>query len=187
MNECDPAGGAARAAAIARVPVYAFAGWYDSGSVVSGARLLTTSGAERRLTIGPWTHGARLACSAAQLAAGGSLMPRFDMYADVANWLDEQRAAVGPFEAGEAVHYCGASARWEDGDKLEYGAKGEVVGPSDDDDASVEVRFPGNEDAVDCRQSEPPASTTARIVSRVAAMAMTQGPCRYRWIASPPT
>jgi hypothetical protein len=43
----------------------------------------------------------------------------------------------------------GAAATWDDGDRLVYGARGEVTGPSDDDD-SVEVRFAGNAEVVDC-------------------------------------
>jgi hypothetical protein len=55
------------------------------------------------------------------------------------------------FAAGDTVYYWGASASWDD--RLVHGARGEVAGPSDDDD-SVEVRFAGNADAVDCLLSD---------------------------------
>jgi len=55
----------------------------------------------------------------------------------------------GGFHLGESVYYTGAGEMWDDGDRLEYGARGQIAGVSDDDH-SVEVSFPGNMDIVDC-------------------------------------
>jgi len=48
------------------VSVYNFAGYFDSGSVRASARLhnyMLSKGGDSKLTIGPWTHGARAAWS----------------------------------------------------------------------------------------------------------------------------
>ena len=54
-----------------------YAGWFDSGSVVSAARVQRALG-RGRLVIGPWTHGLRQQCSPHQLSHLAT--PKFDMY-----------------------------------------------------------------------------------------------------------
>lgn len=97
VADLDPATDARRAALAANATaVYAYAGWFDSGSMSSAVRLLddgkTADGAPRvRLTVGPWNHGLRAACDAHANAAGRTT-PRFDMYSDIAAWLQSVRA-----------------------------------------------------------------------------------------------
>jgi hypothetical protein len=53
------------------------------------------------------------------------------------------------------VQYIGTTETWEDGDRLSHGVWGIVLGPSDDDDDnSLEVRFPGCSASIDCLLSD---------------------------------
>ena len=57
----------------------------------------------------------------------------------------------GGFSKGSPVHFCAANHTFPSGDKLEYGAKGEVTGPSQHNaEKEVAVRFPGNKGDIDC-------------------------------------
>ena len=84
--------------------------------------------------------------------------------------VDDGSASAAPtasapaFSPGDVVYYLGVGEVWEDGDRLEFGARGEVTGPSDDVEDSVEVRFVGNKDVVDClftdlSRTPPPRSS----------------------------
>ena len=68
---------------------------------------------------------------------------------------------AGGFKLKEQVYFGGASWTASNGDKVEYGGKGEVVGPYPGRDDVVQVRFPGNTWSVGCRVTElsrtPPA------------------------------
>jgi len=112
VAELDPAS-EARVSALAAsgTAVYAYAGWFDSGSMTSALRLLDeqtrANGAPRvRLTVGPWNHGLRASCDA-HANAGGRTTPRFDMYSDIAAWLSSLRAATpgASDKVDERVHF----------------------------------------------------------------------------------
>jgi putative CocE/NonD family hydrolase len=73
------------------VAVYSVAGYYDSGSVRSSARLhnyMLRNGGNSKLTIGPWTHGCRACWTPTKGAeATKSAYPLFD---DVKRFMDCQ-------------------------------------------------------------------------------------------------
>ena len=81
---------------------------------------------------------------------------------------------AGGFREKEQVYFSGASQTLSTGDTLEYGGKGEVMGPSKVDPAKkVAVRFPGNTRSVPCRVTElrrtPPESSSLKKATREAA------------------
>ena len=60
----------------------------------------------------------------------------------------------GGYTVGEQVYYTGAGETLENGDRLVHGEQGEVLGPArleSHKGKGVEVRFPGNGGAVNCR------------------------------------
>jgi len=59
----------------------------------------------------------------------------------------------GGLKGGDQVFFCGVSRTLRSGDKFEHGTRGEVVGPDTsnvDSNEKVNVRFPGNKNAVGC-------------------------------------
>jgi len=115
VADLDPASDARLVSlAASGTAVYTYAGWFDSGSMVSAIRLLddggacltTPSGQPRvRCTVGPWNPGLRASCDAHANAAGRTT-PRFDMYSDIASWLSSVRAGVpGASTVDERVHF----------------------------------------------------------------------------------
>ena len=58
----------------------------------------------------------------------------------------------GGYVLGEQVYYTGCSKTFEDGDRIEHGKQGEVVGPatSETHKEGVAVLYPGNKGAIDC-------------------------------------
>ena len=59
----------------------------------------------------------------------------------------------GGYTVGEQVYFTGAGEIFEDGDQLEHGKQGEVVGPATCEShmgKGVRVRFPGNKDGISC-------------------------------------
>lgn len=63
----------------------------------------------------------------------------------------------GGAKVGDERFFTGESFRWVDGDKLQYGARGKVVGPAppdDDGDVYLSVLFPGNTSHIDILLSE---------------------------------
>ena len=59
----------------------------------------------------------------------------------------------GGYTVGEQVYFTGAGETFGDGDRLEHGKQGEVVGPAIAEShkgKGVAVRFPGNKDAIQC-------------------------------------
>ena len=61
---------------------------------------------------------------------------------------------AGGFKEGDSLYYCGESETFDDGDKLEFGAKGVVtqarVPLPGTREGGVAVRFPGNRAAMGC-------------------------------------
>ena len=60
---------------------------------------------------------------------------------------------LGGYTVGEQVYYTGASATFENGDRLEHGKQGEMVGPATSESVKgkgVKVRFPGSKRPVNC-------------------------------------
>ena len=58
----------------------------------------------------------------------------------------------GGYCAGDEVFYTAPNETLSGGDRVDYGGKGEVVGPGvgDDKDVCVRVRFPGNQRNTQC-------------------------------------
>jgi putative CocE/NonD family hydrolase len=90
-----------------KVAVYSVAGYYDSASVRSAARLhnyLATHGVDgqSKLTIGPWTHGARSCWSP---SAQGTV-PQFPLFQDVKRFFDcKLKGECDSISGEDPVHY----------------------------------------------------------------------------------
>ena len=106
------------------VSVYSVAGYFDSGSVRSSARLhnyLTLRGADSKLTIGPWTHGARACWSPTKGAS--ATKPQYPLFADVKRYFDcklKDRCASNDGGLGladePALHYfLSGPDEWQNG------------------------------------------------------------------------
>lgn len=80
--------------------VLLYAGWYDSGSVVSANRVIKAIG-RGRMVIGPWTHGLRMACSPHQSLRE----PKYDMYGHVAEWLQRVYQGIENQDPDPAIMY----------------------------------------------------------------------------------
>ena len=65
---------------------------------------------------------------------------------------------LGGYTVGEQVYYTGASATFENGDRVEHGKQGEMVGPATSESVykgkGVKVRFPGSKCPVNCGLSQ---------------------------------
>ena len=60
----------------------------------------------------------------------------------------------GGYAVGEQVYFTGTGETFEDGDRLEHGKQGEVVGPATSEShrgKGVAVLFSGNKSATNCR------------------------------------
>ena len=59
----------------------------------------------------------------------------------------------GGYLLGDQVYYTGDSQTFEDGDRLEQGTRGEVMGPAtiETDKDGMAVLFSGNKEAINCR------------------------------------
>ena len=55
----------------------------------------------------------------------------------------------GGYTVGEQVYFTGTSETFENGDQVEHGKQGEVVGPGTTGEG-VLVRFPGNKGEINC-------------------------------------
>ena len=71
----------------------------------------------------------------------------------------------GGYVVSDKVYYTGTGDTFDDGDRLEHGKQGEVVGPATSERCGgrgLAVLFPGNEGALDCCFTEarrlPPLS-----------------------------
>ena len=57
----------------------------------------------------------------------------------------------GGYTVREQVYFTGAGETIKNGDQLEHGKQGEVVGPATSlNGEGVDVRFPGNKDGISC-------------------------------------
>ena len=66
---------------------------------------------------------------------------------------EPQPPLPGGYVLGEQVYYTGTSATFEDGNRVEHGEQGEVVGPAiweSHGGKGLGVRFPGSERPVTC-------------------------------------
>ena len=72
----------------------------------------------------------------------------------------------GGYTVGEQVYFTWTSESFENGDQVEHGKQGEVVGPGTTGEG-VLVRFPGNKGEINChldhvrrgrRHAQPPAA-----------------------------
>lgn len=76
-----------------RVNIYSVSGWYDGSQFANGsiARFLSNPGADNRLLLGPWDHGARTNGSPFR---GGGPQPQFPVLAEVLRFFDEHLAGL---------------------------------------------------------------------------------------------
>jgi len=78
----------------------------------------------------------------------------------------------GGYLLGDQVYYTGDSQTFEDGDRLEQGTRGEVMGPAtiETDKDGMAVLFSGNKEAINCRLTrvsrEPPPPTTEQLAAQ---------------------
>jgi len=93
---------------LAKVPgqvnIYSISGWYDGSAFVNGsiARFLSNPGADNRLLLGPWDHGARTNGSPWR----GALESEFPLLAEVLRFFDEHLAGMDTGIREEApVHF----------------------------------------------------------------------------------
>ena len=77
---------------------------------------------------------------------------------------------LGGYRIGDATYFAGGDWTFPDGDKLVYGLKGEVVGPTRGEDAATRLtlQFPGNKGPTQClltnlSRTPPPAPTTSTV------------------------
>ena len=99
----------------------------------------------------------------------------------------------GGWKVKDPVYFKGASKTWDDGDKVEYGQQGEVVGPATAKSHSgrglralrgkgVAVLFPGNKGNVQCPLTEvrcPRPALAHRLPSELAVGARSLAASRH--------
>ena len=88
-----------------RVNIYSVSGWYDGSAFVNGsiARFLSNPGADNRLLLGPWDHGARTNGSPWR---DGPALPQFPVLGEVLRFFDEHLAGMDTGLLDEApVHF----------------------------------------------------------------------------------
>lgn len=88
----------------ARVPVYAIAGWYDSGYALGAIRrYLSSSSPDMRVLIGPWGHGARYFYAPGIRAPTAS---SFDLAAEKLRYFDYELKGIGAgFPSLRSIRY----------------------------------------------------------------------------------
>ena len=87
-----------------KVNIYSISGWYDGSAFVNGsiARFLSNPGADNRLLLGPWDHGARTNGSPWRTAVESE----FPLLAEVLRFFDEHLAGMDTGIRAEApVHF----------------------------------------------------------------------------------
>ncbi len=92
-------------AAKGKVAIYSISGWYDGGqySNASISRYLTQAGADDRLLLGPWDHGARTNGSPWR---GAAQEPQFPLMGEVLRFFDEHLCGIDTGLRDEApIHY----------------------------------------------------------------------------------
>ncbi len=88
-----------------QVNIYSVSGWYDGSAFVNGsiARFLSNPGADNRLLLGPWDHGARTNGSPWR---NGAPQPEFPVLGEVLRFFDEHLAGMDTGLRDEApVHF----------------------------------------------------------------------------------
>jgi putative CocE/NonD family hydrolase len=88
-----------------RVNILSVSGWYDGSSFANGAiaRFLSNPGADNRLLLGPWDHGARTNGSPWR---DGGPQPQFPVLGEVLRFFDEHLAGMDTGLRDEApVHF----------------------------------------------------------------------------------
>lgn len=88
-----------------QVNIYSVSGWYDGSAFVNGsiARFLSNPGADNRLLLGPWDHGARTNGSPFREAPP---QPQFPVLGEVLRFFDEHLAGMDTGIRDEApVHF----------------------------------------------------------------------------------
>jgi putative CocE/NonD family hydrolase len=88
-----------------KVNIYSVSGWYDGSAFANGAiaRFLSNPGADNRLLLGPWDHGARTNGSPWR---DGPPQPRFPVLGEVLRFFDEHLAGMDTGLREEApVHF----------------------------------------------------------------------------------
>lgn len=88
-----------------QVNIYSVSGWYDGSAFVNGsiARFLSNPGADNRLLLGPWDHGARTNGSPWR---NGGPQPEFPVLGEVLRFFDEHLAGMNTGLRDEApVHF----------------------------------------------------------------------------------
>lgn len=88
-----------------KVNIYSVSGWYDGSAFANGsiARFLSNPGADNRLLLGPWDHGARANGSPWR---DGPPQPQFSVLAEVLRFFDEHLAGMDTGLQREApVHF----------------------------------------------------------------------------------
>ena len=136
-----------------RVNIYSVSGWYDGSAFVNGsiARFLSNPGADNRLLLGPWDHGARTNGSPWR---GGGPQPQFPVLGEVLRFFDEHLAGMDTGLREEApVHFhtvraekWQAAATWPPHDartKLHLAQEGQLTpqAPAAVSAASYQVSF----------------------------------------------
>ena len=84
-----------------------------------------------------------------------TLQEFYDEYGGTSEWEKAKppTSLPGGFTVGEKIYFSGKPWKAPNGDKLEYGAKGEVVGPATKAELAgkgVSVKFPGNRTGINC-------------------------------------
>ncbi|MGV3571307.1 MAG: CocE/NonD family hydrolase [Ramlibacter sp.] len=125
-----------------QVNIYSVSGWYDGSAFVNGAiaRFLGNPGADNRLLLGPWDHGARTNGSPFR---GGGPQPEFPVLGEVLRFFDEHLAGMDTGLRDEApVHFhtvreeaWQAAATWPphaDGTRLHLAPQGRLAAQAPD-------------------------------------------------------
>jgi putative CocE/NonD family hydrolase len=136
-----------------QVNIYSVSGWYDGSAFVNGsiARFLSNPGADNRLLLGPWDHGARTNGSPWR---DGPPQPRFPVLGEVLRFFDEHLAGMATGLRDEApVHFhtvreekWQAAATWPPHDartRLHFAQDGQLLpqAPTAASTASYKVSF----------------------------------------------
>jgi len=89
-----------------KVNILSVSGWYDGSAFVNGsiARFLSNPGADNRLLLGPWDHGART--NGSPWRTSGVTQPEFPVLGEVLRFFDEHLAGMDTGLRDEApVHF----------------------------------------------------------------------------------
>ena len=89
-----------------KVNILSVSGWYDGSAFVNGsiARFLSNPGADNRLLLGPWDHGART--NGSPWRSSGITQPEFPVLGEVLRFFDEHLAGMDTGLRDEApVHF----------------------------------------------------------------------------------